>query len=98
LRGSEGSFFLLWRRGRGWCRFLAVQLANRKRLDLPRRGLGFGLVFPLANLLLVDVAHEHAYDIRVVALLQLLRRVFREVVSDISYVESAFLSLSFAKV
>lgn len=83
LRESEGCLLLLrlgLRRWRSWCRFLAVQLPNRKRLNLPRRDLRLGLVFPFANLLLIDVAHERSHDIQMIALLQFLRRVLRETI------------------
>lgn len=85
MRDSKGlvaRLCLSRRRGRCRYRFLAVQLANRKRLDLPRRDLHFGFVFPFANLLLVDVAHESPRDIQVVALFQFVRRIFRKAIPN----------------
>jgi len=59
---------------------IAVQLADGKRLDLPRRGLHFGFAFPFADLLLVDVAYKRSDDVEVIALPQFVCRVFREAI------------------
>ena len=75
--------------GTGRCRscVLAVELANRERLHLPRRNLRLGFGFPLAHFLLVCAADERPDDVEVITLLQLVGHVFREAVPHISYVE-----------
>ncbi len=59
--------------------FLGCEIQS---LDLPRRDLRLGLIFPLANLLLVDIAHERSHDVEVVALLQFFGHVFREAIPN----------------
>jgi hypothetical protein len=74
----------------------AVELADGIRLHLPSLERHGDLALAFAELLLVGAAHQRALDVDVVAFAELRRGVFAEAVPGISYVESVFLSLSFA--
>ncbi len=74
----------------------AAELADGIRLHLPSLERHGDLALAFAELLLVGAAHQRALDVDVVTFPQLRCGVFAEAVPGISYVESVFLSLSFA--
>src|SRR5947208_13242986 len=74
----------------------AVELADGIRLYLPSLERHGDLALAFAEVLLEGAAPQRAFDVDVVAFPQLRRCVLAEAVPGISYVESVFLSLSFA--
>ena len=82
--------------GRSLRRLRDVELADGLHFNLPARERDRGLGLAFADFLLVGAAHQHPFDIDVIALLQLAGRVFAKSIPSISYVESVFLGLTFA--